>query len=288
MFQIGVVRIALTTPLQRLREEYTSLYRHALCEHDLPNAIEMDVRPKPFSLRHRRRFDVRVNGSLQFEPARPAEIMPCVEWSINWQIPRVMPQYLQLHASSMEVNGQGVILPGPSGSGKSTLTAALLTRGWRYLCDEFALIHADSLMLHPYPRAICIKKPAYPVIESLGLKLHGSRYYLKGFKGYVGYLNPATIQPGTRGSLCPVRYVIFVQYRAGAKPALIPIHRAEAAFSLHKVCFNLLTCRSLGVDVIAAMIRGASCYRLISGDIYQTCDLVQELVEQQSAKARSA
>ena len=287
-FRIGVVSVSLHTPLRGLRKRYLSLYRQFETDRPHEGEIRVDVRPNRFSPWHRRRYAVTVNGRLQFEPGRVDEILPHVDWAINWEVPRVMPAYLQLHASSMEVDGTGVIFPGQSGSGKSTLTAGLLTRGWRYLCDEFALIHADTLDLHPYPRAICIKKPSYPVIESLGLMLHGNRHYWKGFKGSVGFINPVDAHPDAIGRACPIRFVIFPKYREGAKPTLIPISRAEAAFALHQVCFNLLSCQALGLDVLAAMIRGASCYRLTSGEIGATCDLVESLVQGgASQRARS-
>ena len=66
---------------------------------------------------------------------------------------------------------------------------------------------------------------------------------------------------------------------AGAKPRLIPISQAEAALALHHVCYNLSTCRRLGVDVLTGMIRGAQSYRLIGGEIQATCNLLQQLVE---------
>ena len=72
--------------------------------------------------------------------------------------------------------------------------------------------------------------------------------------------------------------MIFPKYTQGAEPTLVPISRADAAFALHRVCFNLFKCRAVGLDVLAAMVRGASCYRLISGEIQRTCDVVQRLV----------
>jgi HprK-related kinase A len=278
-FRIGVISASLTTSVSDLMEQYTSLYRAFQIERPGDRAIHVEARPAPFSPWHRKRYVVRVNGRTQFEPARRDEVLPYVEWAINWEVPRVMPEYLQLHASSMEVDGCGVVFPGESGSGKSTLTAGLLARGWRYLCDEFALIHADTLELHPYPRAICVKRPSYPVIESLGLKIHGNRHYLKGAKGYVGFIAPLEVRSDAVGVACPIRYVILPKYTQGAEPALVPISRAEAAFALHGVCFNLLKCQAVGLDVLAEMVRGASCYRLISGEIQKTCDVVEQLVQ---------
>lgn len=158
------------------------------------------------------------------------------------------------------------------------LTAGLLARGWRYFCDEFAVIDAKTRELHPYPRAICIKQAGFGVIRSLGLSIHAGRQYVKGSKGWVGFVNPRSVRPDFMGRPCPIRYVIFPKYTRSAEPALIPVTRGEAAFEVHRLCFNLLGCEALGIDVIADTIRNARCYRLISGELNRTCDLVERLV----------
>jgi HprK-related kinase A len=287
-FEIGAVRVSLTTPIRRLRRQYEDLYRDCRRSSPHPDAVRIDVRSSPLSLRHRRRYEIRVNDRLRFEPIRFDEVLPYVEWSVNWELARVMPQFLQLHASSMEVAGDGVIFPGASGSGKSTLTTGLLTRGWHYLCDEFALLHTDTLELHPFPRAICIKKPSFPVVESLGIPLRGSRHYHKGTKGDVVFLNAAEVASTAAGGICPVRHVIFPRYVQGAEPKLIPISRAEAAFELHHVCFNLFACGTPGVNVLTRMIRHAECQRLVSGEINKTCNLLERFVASRSTTCAGA
>ncbi len=288
-FRIGVIRASVRTTLRRLGRQYASLYRHFLVDHPQENEIRVEVHRQPISLTHRRRYQVTVNGDPHGEPVLYEEILPFIEWALAWRIPDVMPDYLQLHSSAMEVDGTGVIFPGQSGSGKSTLATALLARGWRYLCDEFALIHADTLMLHPYPRAICLKQPSYPVIESAGIRLNENHDYIKGAKGRVRFINAAAVREDAIGCPCPIGYVVFPKYIAGAKPTLMRISRAEAAFALHHVCHNLFKCRTLGIDVLTEMIRGASCYRLISGEINATCDLVEQLVQgSDQRRARSA
>ena len=288
-FRIGVVHASLTTSLHRLLDEYTSLYREFQTDRPGEGEIRITVGRTPLSVRHRRRYQVSADGFVHFEPTRFQEVLPYVEWSLNLQIPRVMPQSLQLHSSALEVDGQGVIFPGLSGVGKSTLTAGLLARGWRYLCDEFALIHTGTLQLQPYPRAICIKRASHPIIESLGLAVHGNRHYVKAAKGLVGFIRPKSVRSDVVGRACPVRYIIFPKYTQGAGPALVPISRAEAAFELHRFCFNLLRCRGVGLDVLAGVVRGASCYRLTAGEITETCDVVQGLVERaEQHHARSA
>ena len=277
-FQIGEIPITITSQLRWQLANYHRLYREFETAEPSPRAIHIDVRRQPLSLRQRRRFEVWANGRLRFQPDRSDAVLPCIEWATNCEIPRLMPQFLQLHASSMQVGDQNVIFPGVSGSGKSTLTAGLLAAGWKYLSDEFALVHSETLHLHPYPRAICIKKPSYPVVASLGLKLEPNQHYFKGSKGHVGFVHPLRVRPGCLGSPGPARWVIFPKYTPDTRPMLIPISKAEAAFALHEVCFNLLNCQTVGLNVLAPLVRQAQCYRLITGEIRETCRLLQELV----------
>ncbi len=277
-FRIGVVHMSLTTTEPRLLDEYTSLYDDYQTDHPGGRAIKIDVRRSPVSIRHRRRYRITTGGTTHFEPHRFEEVLPYVEWSLNLQIPRIMPESLQLHASAMRVADAGVILPGHSGVGKSTLTAGLLARGWRYLCDEFALIDANTLELQPYPRAICIKRASFPAVRAVGLTIHGGRRYVKAAKGPVGFIKPGSVRRDAIGTCCPVRFVIFPKYTEGAKPALVAITRAEAAFASLPYCYNLLQCSRTGLDVLTEMIRNARCYRLIAGDLEATSELLNELV----------
>ena len=279
-FSIGDVNVSLATPIRTLRRQYTDLYREFQVDTAGDDAVRVDVVPSRLSLRHRRTYNIAVNGRDRFAPSRFDEVLPYVEWAVNWELADVQPRFLQLHASSLEYDGQGIIFPAASGSGKSTLALALLQSGWRYLCDEFALIHADTLRLHPFPRAICIKKSGFDVAASIGIEVNSARHYHKGTKGPVAFLNPLKIRPACLGRVCPVRFVVFPQYVPRAKPTLMPMSRAEAALQLHHVCFNLFGCRTLGVDVLAGVIRRAACFRLISSDLPETCNLLTHMVEE--------
>ena len=277
-YRIGVVLTAVRSEMPGISHQYRALYDRWHIGGGGPRTIKVDVKRQKRGLLQRRRWDVIANERTRYEPTRDDEVFPYLEWAINFEVPRTLPQYLQLHASSLEIGGQGIVLPGKSGSGKSTLTTGLVARGWRYLCDEFALIHAQSLNLDPFPRAICVKKPSFTAVESMGVAIHENRHFLKGSKGYVGYVNPLDVGPHSIGHSCPIEWVIFPKYTAGEEPRLIELPRGEAAFALHEVCFNLLGCEAIGLDVIAAMIRRARCYRLVSGELAATCDLLEDLV----------
>lgn len=288
-YQIGIVPVTLRSSVRRFAREYDRLYAPFRSPIRRPNAVEIEVTPARKVVGVTTRYQINLNGRFRFSPTSYAELLPYVEWAINWEIPKLRPEYLQLHAASLERDGAGIILPGDSGSGKSTLSIALLRRGWRYLCDEFALLHTRTLELHPFPRAICMKQAANSILERFGLGTHDGARYLKGSKGYVSFLSPLSVRPAGIGRTCPVRYVVFPKYVPGATPTLTPMSRAQAAFDLHRVCFNLFGCDKLGVDVLASIMRNATAYRLISGDIDATCDLLErELTAGRFATARSA
>ncbi len=288
-FQIGVIPIALRSSVRRFRKEYERLYAPCRCPVPIRDAVEVEVKPARRVMGYASHYEIHLNGRLRFSPTNYDELLPYVEWAVNWELPKLRPEYLQIHAASMEYDGVGVIFPGDSGSGKSTLATALLTRGWRYLCDEFALLHARSLELHPFPRAICMKEAANPILDRFGLTTHAGARYLKGSKGFVGFVSPFQVRPDCIGRVCPVRYVVFPKHVSGATPALVPISRAQAAFELHRVCFNLFGCERPGIDVLSAVARGAQSFQLVSGDIEDTCSLLERTIDtERSARARSA
>lgn len=288
-FQVGVVSTTISSAVRPVLDDYAALYAPFRTPRPAEGGIHVRVERARKGWFHRRRHIVTVNARRQFEPARAAEVVPYLDWAINWEVPRAYPQALHLHAASMSLGGQGLILPALSGSGKSTLASGLLARGWGYLSDEFAIVDTATLAVQPYPRCICIKKPSMPAVEVLGLPVFRRRYYLKGAKGYVGYIRATDVRADAVSSACPVRFIVFPKYVRGAEPALVPVSRAEAALALHEVCFNLLTCPTPALSMLTELVRGAQCYRLIAGDLERTCVLLERLFTcggcQQSASA---
>jgi HprK-related kinase A len=220
----------------------------------------------------------------EFEVEHKNEVLPHLEWFINWQIIERLHTYVQLHASSLVYEGGALILPGDPGSGKSTLTAGLLARGWSYLCDEFALVDTSRGLIAPFPRALCIKEASFPVLEALGLPLRRKTPYQKATKGRVGFLNPLDIDPGVVSEPAPARWVVFPKYVAGATPLLEPITRSQALYDLTKQCFNFRMHQENVIKDLASLVRGAECFRLVAGEIQATCDLVESLASQRTTR----
>jgi len=197
LYQIGPFKVSFRSDLDEIMEDVEHLYRHCRLspmEGDSTcDVIEMEVRRHLFSLPFHRRYVIYGDGQPLFSPRRRDEVLPYLEWGVNWRIIESRREHLQLHAATVSWRGQGVILAANSGSGKSTLTAGMLTRGWKYFSDEFALIDPQTRMLHAYPKALCMKAGSFDAVRSLGLPLYTRRHYVKAFKGRVAYISLADL-----------------------------------------------------------------------------------------------
>lgn len=281
LYQIGPFKVSFRSDLDEIMEDVDHLYRHCRLSptevdstHDV---ITMEVRRHLFSLPFLRRYMIYGDGEPLFSPRRRDEVLPYLEWGVNWRIIESRREHLQLHAATVSWRGRGVILAANSGSGKSTLTAGMLTRGWKYFSDEFALIDPRTHMLHAYPKALCMKAGSFDAVRALGLPLYTRRHYVKAFKGRVAYISLADLPDDVVSPPCPVRYVIFPHYTGTATPTMTPMSRAEAAMEMAMMSFNRHKHGCAGIDVIGQVLRDAQCFRLESGNLMDTCALVESV-----------
>ncbi len=289
-FEIGEIGVELRSGSRAIVREFLGLYepyllalepacrdKNVLAGHretPEPNLVSVEVRDERRFPWQRGPYALRGESGKGIRLERRFEVLPHLEWLINWEVIQHRNEFLQLHAASLSREGLGLVMPGHTGSGKTTLTAALLARGWSYYCDEFALIHPETLALHPFPRALCIKEPGFEVVDRLALRLERKTPYQKVTKGRVAYLNPLDIRTDIVSRPAPVRWMVFPRYAAGATPTLKPMSPAQAAYEAARQCFNFPVYRGRAVALLAAIVRSAACYQLISGEIEATCDLL--------------
>ena len=143
--------------------------------------------------------------------------------------------------------------------------------------DEFALIDPDTLHVHPFPKALCIKAGAFDLVQRLKLPVWRRRHYVKAFKGQVGYVKVRDVGRQVATSPCPIRIVIFPKYAEGRDAYLYSISRAQAAFSLTTYAFNRNAIGGQTISILSQVVRTAKCFGLESGPIDETCDLIESL-----------
>jgi hypothetical protein len=210
---------------------------------------------------------------------RSADALPFVEWGLNYQLVGKRADYLCVHAAVLSRHGQGVLFPAQSGSGKSTLAAGLLTRGWKYLSDEVALIDPATLRVHPFPKALCIKSGAFAQVRGLDLPFVGRRHYVKGAKGHVAYVNPLCMGPGALGSHCPIRFVILPRFVCGSEPRLLRLSPAQAAFELTRNAMNRSAFGDRAIGLLTEVAERAEAFSLRTGSLRETGALLDALLD---------
>lgn len=202
---------------------------------------------------------------------------------------RVRTHFL-IHAAALSCRDQGIVLAGDPGYGKSTLTLALVSRGCRFLSDEFAALGRADGLLYPFPRNLQlspgtlertgyadIAHAAAPSLDKLGL-------------------DPGWLGSGALGDPVPLRFVVILQDSEGSGggdanvptfasvPRLLPCPHARAALQTLKHYYDhglaaMLrdeydgSSLRLYLDMIEA-IKGATCYELFVGQLDQEIDLL--------------
>ena len=72
-----------------------------------------------------------------------------------------------------------------------------------------------------------------------------------------------------------MRSVVFTNYVEGARPRMIGIPRAEAAFNLAEIAFNRSEFGPRAASILSDLVRNAECFNLQAGAIDETCDLIE-------------
>jgi hypothetical protein len=231
-----------------------------------------DVSARLAHVRGIRRFvgpqvNLSLDGESPFEPFPADTHLPLLEWGVNWAIALRCNQHLLLHAGVVERGGRAVVLPALPASGKSTLTAALASRGYRLLSDEFAVVRLGDAMLLPMPRAVALKNASIEIIRAFAPDAVLGPEFPKTRKGRVAHLAPNEAAAAGRGVAAAPALVVFPQYTPGAtaQAECFPKARAFAKLSVNSFNYELLG--PAGFDAVGALITRCDCYRLAFGDL---------------------
>ncbi|MBI4719434.1 MAG: hypothetical protein HY763_16685 [Planctomycetes bacterium] len=277
---IGDFPVCVQSDLADVLDDFRALYpARASNAGAKPPTIQVEVRRAGWSRSGRRLYGVLADGQPIGGLRARNGVFPLVEWGINLRVMETRDEYLQFHAASLSHHGRGFVFAGDSGCGKSTLAATLTARGWRYFCDEFALVDPRTLRLHPFPKAICIKTGSYGLVRELGWRFARRCDYVKALKGRVGYLNPRAAGSGEIAQPTAIRGIVFPRYSPGTSPALRRIPRSVAALRLFRQSFNHDRFPDSAVPIIVRLVEKAECFELDVGAPRETTRLLEECLD---------
>lgn len=221
------------------------------------------------------------DGISPFKPLPLAQAFPMFEWALNSCVSSRANRYLIIHSAVVEKDGQAAILPAPTGSGKSTLCAALVSKGWRLLSDELALVRLDSGELVPLPRPISLKNASIDIIRRYAPGAVFSREVADTVKGTIAHMKAPAGSVARAAEPARPAWIIFPKYQAGAAPALEPLAPARAFMDLAGNAFNYSLLGAEGFDAMARLIDSTSSYSF-------TYSALDDAVEQFSRLAPGA
>ena len=234
----------------------------------------------PLGLRRwlHRQVVFQYDGAPPFNPLPGDQGFALMEWGLNWCVSAHCHQYLIIHAAVVERASLALVLPAPPGSGKSTLCAGLVSRGWRLLSDELALIAPETGQIAPLARPISLKNASIGVIgrfapEALiGPTVHDT------LKGSVAHLRPPAESVRRQAEAAMPRWVVTPRYAPGEPARLRPLPKGRAFMQLADSAFNYEMHGRRGFDLLGKLIASCDCYEFTYADLDEAVGVFDDIV----------
>jgi hypothetical protein len=188
-----------------------------------------------------------------------------------------------IHATALEKNGRGVLIPGNSGRGKTTSFISLLRSGYRYLSDDHPLLrdagtHVDLL---PFPIKINVTEQTvefFPELRTASAHVLQPRFPKRAF-------HAEDVYPTSVGECCCPALVLFphVIDAPHSHLELLPKSRALEMLLPQALLVYDSEVAKREFQVLVKLVQQVDCYHLHFGrDILELPQLITPLLERGS------
>lgn len=289
-FRVGPFSVVVRSHARELARSFRLLYsEYRSAPSDGFVDFRISVEP-PNLLRRwvRRNFVYSFDGFAPFQPAPAHHAPPGFEWGLNWTITSFAHHYLIFHASVLERDGLGLLLPAPPGSGKSTLCAALAHSGWRLFSDELAIVTFEDLSLHSIARPINLKNESIELIRRFAPGAVFTETVPDTSKGAVALVKAPSEAVARMNETARPGWVVFPKWQAGAEPRLEPTSKAAACLEIGDSAFNYSFHGARGFEALTAIIDRSDCYSFTYSRLEDAVEIFAGLPPPGSTRANSA
>jgi HprK-related kinase A len=218
-----------------------------------------------------------LDDQIIFNPFPLHHVTAILEWGMNWCVSTQIKTYLIIHAAVIEKDGYAAVLPAPPGSGKSTLCASLVQEGWRLLSDELTLINLTTAEAVPIPRPIGLKNQSIDIIKQRYPDTVFGILSSDTLKGSVCHLKPPAESIKLQFEECPIGWIIFPKYEAGADTELMTKSKGQAFMEIADNAFNYSVLGVEGFDILTKVIDRADCFSFKYSNLDEAIAVFEQL-----------
>jgi len=139
------------------------------------------------------------------------------------------------------------------------------------LSDELGPVDLNTLKVHPYPHALCLKAEP-PAAYPLPAKVLRTTRTL--------HIPPDTLPGKVSTDPLLLAALFFLQYSPEASsPVVQSLSKAEAGVRVFASALNPLAHPGEGLDGAIKIAAASPCFKLTTADLPSTCRLVQSTIE---------
>lgn len=185
-----------------------------------------------------------------------------------------------VHATALEYQGRGILIPGYSGQGKTTAFLSLLRAGFRYLSDDYPLLRdrGTHMELLAFPMKIDVTDRSVEFFP----ELRGAAPGVLQQGICKKFFQSEDIYAGSMGSSCTPAMIMFPQVVDIPHSCLEPLSKSralEAIMPQGLLVYDQAVARQ-EFQALSKLVRQVDCYRLHFGrDILDLPKLITPLLE---------
>ena len=220
-----------------------------------------------------------LDEKIPFKPLPYDQAYPMLEWGMNWCISNHAHQYLILHAAVVEKNKHAIVMPARPGAGKSTLTAGLVSRGWRLLSDELALICPETQELVGLSRPVNLKNESISIIKQFAPEVLFSDEIKDTNKGTVSLMQAPAKSVERAGERAKISCFVIPEYVSEHATQLDRLNKAEMFMHIADNAFNYSLHGLSGYKTVARILEFADAWQLTYSELGEAINVFDKMVE---------